>query len=253
MPAASVYLITNTANGKRYVGVTRYTLAKRWGEHKAGAAAGRGGALYAAMRKYGAEAFAIEPIASCLSIEDATAVEQEVIKSLRPEYNLTNGGEFTVGKRVLSAEVRERMRAAHVGKTITGKQRAQISETLKARYASDPDFKERSLGALERGRKKIDQAARVAALKRAGAAGKMNRPMTPQRLSRQLAAMSTPEARAQMAKSKSKAVECTTLNAAFDSVSEAAEATGVSVSGVSMVCLGKRASAHGLHFQFLGA
>ena len=32
---ATVYLVTNAVNGKTYVGVTRFSVAKRWGEHVA--------------------------------------------------------------------------------------------------------------------------------------------------------------------------------------------------------------------------
>lgn len=32
-PAATVYLATNAVNGKRYVGVTRFSVAHRWSQH----------------------------------------------------------------------------------------------------------------------------------------------------------------------------------------------------------------------------
>ena len=120
MRAACVYLVTNKVNGKRYFGLTRHTTQKRWGEHKAGAASNRTkSALYSAIRKYGPESFDVSEFASCFSLEDATRVEKQAIQQERPEYNLTNGGEFTLGKRELSPEAKERMRLTHAGKEIT--------------------------------------------------------------------------------------------------------------------------------------
>lgn len=252
MAPAVIYLVTNTENGKRYVGVTRYTVAKRWGEHRTGAATGRRGALYAAMRKYGEAAFTVEQVASCLTLGDANTVERAVIDALRPEYNMTNGGEFTIGRRALSKEAAERIRAAHVGKTITPEQRAQISRTLKARHASDPAFREAALAALAAGRKRIDLAKQRAAAS-ASAKGRVWSDDSRRKLSQAcMGRTHSPDIVKRIAAKKCKAVECTTLNATFDSMSDAAGSMGIHVSTISKVCLGKRASAHGLNFQFVG-
>lgn len=61
----------------------------------------------------------------------------------------------------------------------------------------------------------------------------------------------TDESYKRMGVTKSKPVHCVELNTMFESVSEAAEFTGVSISGVSCVCLNKRNSAYGLHFHFI--
>ena len=47
----SIYLITNTANGKVYVGLTRSYVSDRWYGHKLAAKNGASSALYRAMRK----------------------------------------------------------------------------------------------------------------------------------------------------------------------------------------------------------
>jgi group I intron endonuclease len=251
MAPAIVYLITNTANGKRYVGLTRYTLAKRWGEHKGCAAAGKKPTLYAAMRKYGPEAFAIEQVASCLSLEHATAVERAVIQSLKPEYNMTNGGEFTLGKRVLSKEAAERIRVAHVGKVITAEQRSSISNTLKARYASDPKFKAAAVAALVAGRSRIDRSKQRAAVSKA-LSRRVWSDESRQRLSEvRKGIRHTEEVLRRIAAKKNKAVECITLAATFDSASEAADATGLHVSTISKACLGKLKTAGGLQFRYV--
>lgn len=251
MAPAVVYLITNVVNGKRYVGLTRYPLAKRWGEHKACAAAGKRTTLYRAIRKYGPESFSLEQIASCLSLKSATAVERAVIQAFEPEYNMTNGGEFTLGKRVLSAEAAERIRKAHTGKIITPEQRAAISETLKKRYAVDPEFREKSLQALAAAREKIDREAHRAAAS-AASSGRVWSDDSRKRLSdAKKGIRHTQETVARVAAMKRKKVECTSLAVAFDSASDAAEATGIHVSTISKVCLGRRPTAHGLHFQYV--
>lgn len=251
MAPAIVYLITNTVSGKRYVGLTRHTLAKRWSEHKGCAAAGKTPTLYAAIRKYGPEAFAIEQVASCLSLEHATAVEKSVIQSLKPEYNMTNGGEFTLGKRLLSKESAERIRLAHAGKVITQEQRAAISATLKARYAADPQFKESALAALAVGRSRIDRSKQRAAVSDASS-GRVWSDESRQKLSEAKRGIRhTDEVLRRIAEQKRKAVECITLAVTFDSASDAADATGLHVSTISQVCLGKRNSADGLQFRYV--
>src|ERR1019366_680786 len=113
MIRATVYLATNAVNGHQYVGVTRFSVGKRWKEHVSNAAHGKRSYLYAAMRKYGAEHFTVEPIASCLSITAAQATEREVILNYRPAYNQTNGGEFTAGRKTtpeVAARIAEKNR-----------------------------------------------------------------------------------------------------------------------------------------------
>jgi group I intron endonuclease len=92
-----VYLITNTINGKRYVGQTTHSLEKRWREHKS-----RDGchALYNAIKKYGSDNFIIESICEPPTVELAHEMERYYIQrycSKSPNgYNLTDGGEGVV-------------------------------------------------------------------------------------------------------------------------------------------------------------
>jgi group I intron endonuclease len=126
MIRATVYLATNTVNGHQYVGVTRFSVAQRWKEHVRNAARGKRSYLYAAMRKYGAEHFTVEPVASCLSITAAQATEREVILNYRPAYNQTNGGEFTVGRKT-TPEVAARIAEKNRGQ----KRSAETKEKLR--------------------------------------------------------------------------------------------------------------------------
>ena len=56
-----IYAITNVENGKRYIGMTESSLARRWVEHKKAARHGSvKTALYNAMRLYGIDRFVCE-------------------------------------------------------------------------------------------------------------------------------------------------------------------------------------------------
>jgi len=52
-----VYLVTNTVNGKKYVGCTRVTVSRRWIQHRSAAKNGSPFALHQAIRKYGFNKF----------------------------------------------------------------------------------------------------------------------------------------------------------------------------------------------------
>ena len=97
-----IYQITNVANGKVYVGQTTMDLARRWDCHVA--AAKRGSTLLArAIRKHGREGFRVEPIVRIKNEADLDGAEQFWIEQHRcvaPRgYNLTVGGQKSGGKQ----------------------------------------------------------------------------------------------------------------------------------------------------------
>lgn len=97
-----VYVATNSINGKRYIGLTRLTLSKRRQTHFLNARRDHGHhnqALYAAIRKYSESAFVFSVLAECESYKAACVEERRLIQKLRPEYNLTMGGEGVLGHR----------------------------------------------------------------------------------------------------------------------------------------------------------
>lgn len=94
-----IYLVTNLANDKKYVGQTRRTLRKRWNQHVYSAVTRRGNTLLgAAIRKYGPDGFSISVLCMCSSQDELDVKEQEYISSLGTHsstgrgYNLTLGG-----------------------------------------------------------------------------------------------------------------------------------------------------------------
>jgi len=99
-----VYLITNTINGKRYVGQTSASIEQRWRQHRSDAKTGNNKHLYKSIRFYGENSFFIEPLIIVRTKEDMDFYEMFLIKefNLRNSeigYNLTDGGEGMAGFR----------------------------------------------------------------------------------------------------------------------------------------------------------
>lgn len=97
---AFIYVITNTKNGKKYVGQTINPVKQRVSCHLKDARGGSETLLHRAMRKYGESAFKFEVLAELQEHELDTA-ERDFIKKLdccvldgqEKGYNMTRGGE----------------------------------------------------------------------------------------------------------------------------------------------------------------
>lgn len=92
-----IYKITNTVNGKMYIGQTRHSIAKRWGEHKNCAKYGKfdyESLLYRAMRKYGLESFVIDEVEECSdeSLNDREKYWISHYGTVETGYNISRGG-----------------------------------------------------------------------------------------------------------------------------------------------------------------
>lgn len=90
-----IYLITNTVNGKRYVGKTKYTVAHRFSQHCS--RDDYNTYLHNAIRKYGKDKFRVEEICCC-SDDHWRELETFYIKFYHTHhteggYNLTWGGD----------------------------------------------------------------------------------------------------------------------------------------------------------------
>lgn len=136
-----IYVLTNTVNGKRYVGQTRRDLAIRLGQHKKPC---NNSAIARAIRKYGWDAFQVtacelETPALLDEFEEFVIAE---IKSLTTQcgYNIKRGGdnhshsEETKAKisrankgRKFSPERIEAMRQSQLGKKASAETRLKLS------------------------------------------------------------------------------------------------------------------------------
>ena len=91
-----IYKITNTINGKIYVGQTVSTEPVRWKSHKHHAKYGGRGPFQNALNKYGPESFKREVIDTAYSEEELNSLEEFYIKTLDARngevgYNVASG------------------------------------------------------------------------------------------------------------------------------------------------------------------
>lgn len=142
-----IYLLTNTKNGKHYVGQTTGTVDRRVQGHKDRSRGPRAvrSAIAHAIAKYGWSAFTVETLEECHDDADLDMAERfwiDVYGSMAPDgYNLMTGG--STNKRhspesiekiraarlglTFSGETRAKMRSAHLGHTVTDENRLKIS------------------------------------------------------------------------------------------------------------------------------
>lgn len=118
-----VYLIINLVNGKKYVGQTIKTVAKRFNEHSHEKTfIGR------SIRKHGKENFRYGVIESCTSKSEMDYWEKFFIANLKTKppngYNLTDGGEGCTG---FAEEVRAKMSVKHKGVPKSSEHRMKIA------------------------------------------------------------------------------------------------------------------------------
>lgn len=125
-----IYKITNTLNGKSYIGKTRQGLGRRITQHKYDSKRGSLG-IGAAIRKYGWENFTVEVLEEC-PIELLNEREIFWIAELNSKapngYNLTDGGDGGRGCSP-SAETRAKLSAKMKGRPAHNKGQKMSAET----------------------------------------------------------------------------------------------------------------------------
>lgn len=126
-----IYLITNTVNGKLYVGQTTSTVLKRWRAHQTAAKNAKTQTLFMrAIKKYGPENFSVATLESC---SDDILDQREVywikeLATIEHGYNLTEGGRGGRRKNPVSQETKEKIAKAHKGKSFSEEHRKNLSE-----------------------------------------------------------------------------------------------------------------------------
>ena len=101
---AYIYKITNTINGKMYIGKTELTIEKRFQQHCNDSQRDKmsNRPLYKAMRKYGVEFFSIEEIEETDNPEEREKYWIEFYGTFKNGYNATMGGD---GKRYIDYDL----------------------------------------------------------------------------------------------------------------------------------------------------
>ena len=135
-----IYCITNTVNGKKYVGETMYPEA-RWSQHIRNVNKSKDKVkrhpLVKAIAKYGAEAFTFDIVAEYSSPEEALRHEDEWIEHFQSRidqhgYNMREGGR---GGSVFAETSIAKMREAKLGKKPSEESLAARSVSLKQAWA----------------------------------------------------------------------------------------------------------------------
>lgn len=132
-----IYAAINQLNGKVYVGYTSQSIKLRSQNHFRAAKAGSKHTFHKAIRKYGSGAFVFYIIGHLNDHASALRAEVHDIETLKPEYNMTLGGEGAFGRRH-SEETKAKMSLAakaRKGKPISPAQRAAIIQTQKKAQA----------------------------------------------------------------------------------------------------------------------
>ena len=124
-----IYLLTNRANGKYYIGQTIQPLCERLRQHVTDAKR-KCGPLQTAIRKYGFDGFDVEILAQAQGLDDLNSLETLWIL-LTAAINRATGYNCTTGglNHTRTDDTREKLRLAHTG-------RKQSPETIAKRVAA---------------------------------------------------------------------------------------------------------------------
>lgn len=100
-----VYLIENTVNGKKYVGMTTITASARFKSHCKSAEGGSNFRIHAAIRKYGSDNFTVTVLENTDKRSELYSLERKWIRyydsmNYNLGYNMTEGGEGAAGREV---------------------------------------------------------------------------------------------------------------------------------------------------------
>ena len=130
MPSG-IYQITNTVNGKRYIG-SAVDLGQRWAIHRFDLRHGKHGnqILQRSYNKHGEAAFEFEPIELVPDKDNLLAVEQHYLDTIKPEYNICKVAGSHLGVK-RSPESCARISAAKMGHTYSDESKEKISAALK--------------------------------------------------------------------------------------------------------------------------
>lgn len=141
-----VYVITNTVNGKLYVGQhAGDDLTAYWERNVKYALRGSGNKtfLYRAIRKYGPSSFTIESVSNPTNKESMDALEIlfiDVLHTQNPElgYNITGGGGGRLGtSRPHTDEEKQKMSSIMRGRVLSPEWKKKIGDSQRGRKFTD--------------------------------------------------------------------------------------------------------------------
>lgn len=131
-----VYMHTNKINNKKYIGITKTSLSKRWGNDGSGYRNNKQPLFNRAINKYGWDNFDHIILFKNLSREEACDKEVELIAKYHTQdpkygYNIQPGGQLGNTGITFSDEAKKKMSEAKKGCTLTEEHKRKISEGCK--------------------------------------------------------------------------------------------------------------------------
>lgn len=224
-----IYLITNNANGKMYVGQS-YNVNKRLYEHKRKLKENShcNEHLQSAWNKYGEDAFSFEVLEEC-GKEHIDELERWYIKELQTQdrtkgYNSEGGGRTC---QEVSAETRMKLSIVRKGKKHTEEAKRKMSASSMGQVAWNKGLRGVTHHTEE----------------------------TRRRISQTLKGREVSEyARQQISKARSKPIACIEfeeMGAIFPSITMASKRTGIDRKSINDMLIGKNKTAGGLHWRYL--
>jgi group I intron endonuclease len=131
-----VYIHINKINDKKYVGITKTSLEKRWGKNGSGYTRNHKSAFGRAIEKYGWNNFEHRIFTSNVNKECACRLETILIETLRTRdkrygYNIQLGGQLGNAGVSFTEESKAKMREAKKGKKLTNEHKQRISISCK--------------------------------------------------------------------------------------------------------------------------
>lgn len=138
-----IYLLTNTVNGKKYVGQTVKPLDLRWQRHCWNCTYKNNMPVDMAIRKYGRHSFTREVIAECYSQEELNEKEKHYVNELNTwsphGYNLRAGD----GMGAMSEQVKDKIRVSNTGKIRSDETRRKLSVSHMGQIIPDYEIQRR--------------------------------------------------------------------------------------------------------------
>lgn len=135
-----VYIITNTINDMKYVGVTCQTLKARFNQHKVCAMVRHSKSLiHQAMREYGVDKFEIHLLEDGISEENAEESEIRYIKQYDTYYAYGNGYNMTLGGYgthgyIVTDEARRKISESGIGRKYSDERNEKLRRINTGRY-----------------------------------------------------------------------------------------------------------------------
>lgn len=160
-----IYLVVNTVNDKKYIGITTKDVQTRWKEHLKAARLDSPFAIHRAIRKHGEEVFVVSILEETNDkTREIALIEEHDTRAWG--YNLTDGGDGTLGL-THSEEAKQKIGASLKGKT-AGDKHYMWGKSLSAETKEKLSSSLKGKNTWLKGRPQSEEVVRARALRQTG-------------------------------------------------------------------------------------